>query len=145
MWIAEGILAGLIAGVIMGLISQVGYWTGILKSHLIVIDGKFALEKIRTARSKPAVYATGILIHLVTSMVFGVVYEIIAKLIGFEIRNYWAITIYVFLLWLAMLAIALPAAGQGFLGRKIRGNVWLEQLILHIVFGFSFWWALGII
>jgi hypothetical protein len=44
-----------------------------------------------------------------------------------------------------MLAIALPAAGQGFLGRKIRGHVWLEQLILHIVFGFNFWWALGII
>jgi uncharacterized membrane protein YagU involved in acid resistance len=145
MWIAEGILAGLIAGVIMGLISQIGYWTGILKSHLVIIDGKFALEKIRTASSKPAVYAAGILIHLVTSMVFGVVYEVIAKLIGFEIRNYWAITLYVFLLWLAMLVVALPLAGQGFLGKKIHGYVWLEQLILHIVFGFSFWWALGVI
>jgi hypothetical protein len=144
MWIIEGILAGLVAGVIMGLVSQIGYWTGILKSHLVVIDGKFALEKIKPGNSRPAIYSAGILIHLITSIIFGIVYVVIAKLIGFEVKNYWAVAIYVFLLWLAMLLIALPAAGQGFLGRKIHGYVWLEQLILHIVFGFSFWWALWI-
>jgi hypothetical protein len=144
MWFVQGILAGLIAGLIMGLISQICYWTGILKSHLVVIDGKFAVEKIKLGNSRLAIYVAGSLIHLVTSMVFGVVYVVIAKLIGFEIRNYWAIMLYVFLLWLAMLMIALPVAGQGILGRKIHGHIWMEQLILHIVFGFSFWWALGI-
>jgi hypothetical protein len=47
--------------------------------------------------------------------------------------------------WLAMLVTALPMAGQGFMGKKIHRYVWFEQLILHIVFGFSFRWALGII
>ena len=49
--------------------------------------------------------------------------------------------------WLvaAMLAVALPVAGQGFMGKKIRSSVWLEQLVLHVIFGFSLWWALGIV
>ncbi len=144
MGIIGGILAGLFAGVIMGFISQIGYWLGILKSHLLVIDGDFGLRKIKQPTTTAAVYATGILIHLVTSIIFGIVYVLIAKSIGFEIQSYWAITIYVLILWLAMLLIALPAAGQAVLGRKIHSYVWLEQLILHIIFGFSFWWALGI-
>ena len=145
MWMSDGILAGLIAGVIMGFIAQIGYWLKILKSHLIVIDGDFALRKIKQRRTIPAVYATGILIHLITSIAFGVVYVLMAKLIGFEPRTYWAVSIYAAILWLAMLFTALPMAGQGFMGKKIHRYAWLEQLILHIVFGFSFWWALGVV
>jgi uncharacterized membrane protein YagU involved in acid resistance len=145
MWIIDGILAGLIAGAIMGCISQIGYWLGILKSHLIVIDGDFALRKIRQNATTPAVHFTGVVIHLITSIVFGVIYVLIAKLVGCDLRSIWAIGIYVLILWLAMLFTALPIAGQGFLGNKLHRYVWLEQLILHIIFGFSFWWALGIV
>ena len=145
MWIINGILAGLIAGIIMGCVSQVGYWLGILKSHLIVIDGEFALRKIKQNTSTLAVYVMGVVIHLITSIVFGVIYTLIAQIVGIDIRAVWAIALYVLILWLAMLFAALPIAGQGFMGSKINRYVWLEQLILHIIFGFSFWWALGII
>ena len=89
-----------------------------------------------------AVYATGIVIHLVTSIVLGIIYVLIARLVCMEFRTIWAIIVYVMILWLAMLFTALPLAGQGFLGNKISRYAWLEQLILHIVFGVSFWWAL---
>jgi hypothetical protein len=145
MWLINGILAGLIAGIIMGCISQIGYLIGILKSHLIVIDGKFAFRKISQSTSTPAIYVMGIIIHLITSVAFGVVYALIASIIGFDLRSAWAIFIYVLLLWLAMLFTALPVSGQGIMGKKISRFAWLEQLIHHIVFGFSFWWALGII
>jgi len=42
-----------------------------------------------------------------------------------------------------MLGIALPIAGQGFLGRKIGPASWLEQAALHAIFGLVFWWSLG--
>ena len=144
-WMVDGILAGLIAGVIMGSFSQLGYWLGILKSHLIVIDGKFALSKIKLGTTVQAVYASGILIHLITSIVFGIIYVLIAELVGFELRSIWPIATYVLVLWLTMLFTALPIAGQGFLGNKISRYAWLEQLVLHIIFGFSFWWGLGIV
>ena len=44
-----------------------------------------------------------------------------------------------------MLLTALPVAGQGFFGKKLHRYAWIEQLFLHIVFGLSFWWALGIV
>ena len=58
--IVYGLVAGIIAGVIMGCISQIGYWLGILKSHLIVIDGKFALRKIKMDTTTKAIYSIGI-------------------------------------------------------------------------------------
>ena len=145
MWMVDGILAGLIAGVIMGCISQLGYWLGILKSHLIVIDGKFALRKIKMDTNIRATYSIGIFIHLITSIIFGIIYVLIAELVGFELRGAWPITVYALILWLAMLFSALPIAGQGFMGSKISRYAWLEQLVLHIIFGFSFWWGLGIV
>ncbi len=145
MWIIDGILAGLIAGIIMGIFSQLGYWFGVVKSHLIVVDGAFALRMINRGSGTSATYAVGTIIHVVTSIVFGVVYIAIAQIAAFDVRMSLALTVYVFVLWLAMLAVALPVAGQGFMGKKIRSSVWLEQLVLHIIFGFGLWWALGMV
>jgi hypothetical protein len=145
MWVIDGILAGLIAGVIMGIFSQVGYWVGLVRSHLIAVDGAFALRMINKDNRTSATYAVGTVIHLVTSIVFGIVYVAIAQVAGFDLQWSFAVAVYVFVLWLAMLAVALPIAGQGFMGKKIRSSVWLEQLVLHVIFGFSFWWALGIL
>ena len=145
MWLIDGIVAGLIAGVIMGCISQIGYWLGILKSHLIVIDGEFTLRKLKQKTTTPAIYATGILIHLVTSVVFGIIYVLLAKLIGFSPGSLWTIAVYVLILWLAMLFSALPIAGQGLLGKKASRYAWLEQFFLHVIFAAVFWWALGTI
>lgn len=144
MWVIQGILIGLTAGAIMGIISQLGYWIGWIKSHLIVIDGRFALTKMRQKITTPAIYLVGIAIHLITSIVFACVYVLISNLFGFELRNIPILAAYIFALWLAMLFTALPVAGQGLAGNKIRCYVWLEQLVLHAVFGIGLWWASGI-
>jgi hypothetical protein len=145
MWVLDGVVAGLIAGVFMGIFSQLGYWFGLVNSHLIVIDGAFALRMMKQDVGITTTYAVGIVIHLVTSIAFGFIYVIIAKILDIEVQQVVPIVIYVFILWLAMLVVALPFAGQGFMGNKIRRIVWLEQLVLHLIFGFGFWWALGIV
>jgi uncharacterized membrane protein YagU involved in acid resistance len=145
MWIIEGIIAGVISGILMGVATEIGYRIGLVRSNLVVIDGSFALRMLKRADGTVAVYVLGIIIHLVTSLVFGIVYVVIARLADFDPRLISAVTVYVFILWLAMLAVALPVAGQGFMGSRIRRCVWLEQLVLHAIFGLSFWWALGII
>jgi hypothetical protein len=53
--------------------------------------------------------------------------------------------LYIVMLWLAMLFTALPIASQGIAGRNIGKHVWAEQAMLHIVYGFGFWWALGLV
>jgi hypothetical protein len=145
MWILDGVIAGLVAGILMGIFSQVGYWLGIVRSHLIVIDGAFVLRIMKRSSANRALYVVGIVIHLATSIIFGSVYVAIARIAGFDIQHAGLIALYVFVLWLAMLAIALPIAGQGFMGNKIRRYVWLEQIVLHIIFGFGFWWSLGFV
>lgn len=145
MWFIAGIIGGLIAGAFMAIASQLGYGLGIVKSHLIVIDGAFSLRMLKRDGGTVFIYALGTMIHLVTSMIFGMVYIIIAKVAGFAPTLPLAIIVYVLILWLAMLAVALPIAGQGFMGSKIRHSVWLEQLALHIIFGIGFWWALAIV
>jgi len=145
MWFIAGILGGLIGGIFMAIASQLGHWLGIVKSHLIVIDGAFALRMLKRDGGTSVIYALESMIHLVTSIVFGVVYVIIARIAGFASTMPLAIAVYVLILWLTMLAIALPLAGQGFMGNRIRCSVWLEQLVLHIIFGIGFWWTLGVI
>jgi len=144
MWLIAGIIDGIIAGVFMGIASQLGYWLGIVKSHLVVIDGAFSLRMLKRDGGTVVIYTLGTMIHLVTSVIFGIVYVIIARVAGFDPLLPLAITVYVLILWLAMLAVALPIAGQGFMGNKIRRSVWMEQLVLHAIFGIGFWWALGI-
>jgi hypothetical protein len=144
MWLVAGIIGGIIAGVFMGIASQIGYWLGINRSHLLVIDGAFSLRMLKRDGGTIGVYVLGTVIHLVTSIIFGIVYVIIARVAGFDQLMALAITVYVLILWLAMLTLALPIAGQGFMGNRIRRSVWLEQLVLHVIFGIVFWWALGI-
>ena len=145
MWLVEGLVAGLIAGIFMGIATEIGYRLGLLKANLVIVDGSFALRLMNKSGSGIAVYVLGTVIHLLTSAVFGIVYVILATLFGFDTRLILAIVVYVFVLWVAMLFFALPVAGQGIMGKKISGMVWAEQLVLHIIFGLGFWWALGLL
>ena len=52
------------------------------------------------------------------------------------------ISIYVALLYLSMLFIALPVAGEGLFGRKSGPLAWFEQLILHVVFALLYYGCL---
>ena len=145
MWLVEGLVAGFIAGILMGIATEIGYRFGLLKANLLIVDGSFALRLMNRSESNVAIYVLGIVVHIATSAVFGIFYVILAKLFSFDTMLILAIVIYVFVLWIAMLFVALPVAGQGIIGKKISGIVWIEQLVLHVIFGLGFWWALGLV
>jgi hypothetical protein len=69
-------------------------------------------------------------------------YVIAADFLGFNALSLPLVSLYMVLLWLSMLFIALPLSGEGTLGGKSGPMTWLEQLILHIVFGGLYYMAL---
>jgi hypothetical protein len=144
MWAMEGIFSGLVAGAIMIIISEIAYRFDSIRGNLIIIDGSFAAGILKINRGNIPKYVLGIIVHLVTSAVFGLIYTLILFFTPFDNRKVWILVPYIIVLWLAMLFIALPVAGAGIMGKRFGKYVWAEQLGLHIVFGFAFWWALGL-
>ena len=142
MTLLEGLGAGIIAGIVMGTVSDAGYRIGIFKGSLFIIDGSFAQKMLHMQTHSVMTYLLGIPVHVLTSASFGAGYAFIHHIIGGPSSAGLPIGLYVFLLWLSMLFIALPVAGQGFLGKKIGRFAWLEQLVLHAIFGITFWKAL---
>ena len=138
----EGIVSGLVAGTLMGLISHAGFKLGIFKSSLFIIDGTFVQRILRLKHQAKQAVVLGIPVHLATSMSFGIGYVMPVTIFSLNLLNAWLIMFYTFILWLSMLFVALPTAGQGFLGKKLGPLTWLEQMILHIVFGIGLWGAL---
>jgi len=142
MLLLEGVLAGLAAGILMGLISHTGFKAGMFKSSILIIDGIFVQQRIGLKYSEKRSVLFGVPVHLFTSLSFGLAYAVLINMMQLEPRNGWLIALYVFMLWLSMLFVALPVAGQGFLGRRLGTITWLEQLVLHVVFGIGLWGTL---
>ncbi|OPY66730.1 MAG: hypothetical protein A4E63_02459 [Syntrophorhabdus sp. PtaU1.Bin050] len=139
--IIVGFVSGAAAGVIMGLLSDILFRLKIFKSSLLVVDGAFFFRTLKLQGTARLIYAAGLFIHLITSGVFGALY-ILLSVLGFsatESVSLAAISIYVVLLWLSMLFVALPVAGEGLLGRKSGPLTWFEQLILHVIFLFVYY------
>jgi hypothetical protein len=135
--VLTGFISGALSGVVMGLISHILFQRKVFKSSLIVIDGSFLFRTLNCHGSPLLVGGVGLCIHLVTSGAFGALYFVATALLGLNataVRSFLLISLYVALLWLSMLFIALPVAGEGFLGRKSGALSWLEQLVLHGIF-----------
>jgi hypothetical protein len=135
----EGILSGLIAGILMGLISHTGFKAGIFKSSLFIIDGSFVQNVLRLERGGKKAVLLGIPVHLLTSASFGIGYIVFVTIFKLDLHSGWLIALYTLMLWLSMLFVALPTAGQGVLGRKLGPYTWLEQMVLHVFFAFGLW------
>lgn len=144
MSVFQVVCAAVIAGICMALATEAGYRIGIIRGNLIHVDGEFALKRMGRELSPGLVYLVGAVTHLVASAAFGLVLWIIAEVIDVEANSVGLLAAYVFLLWLAMMFAALPVAGQGVLGRRLAGSVWIEQFFLHIVFFFGMWAMLNI-
>lgn len=142
MWILHGLLAGVLAGTGMIIVSEAGYRSGIIKSHLVVVDGSFAVKLLKISPTLMLVYCSGIVIHLCTGAVFGIVYTGLAYYLNFDTHLLLAFLLYILFLWLAMLFVALPVAGQGFFGNRLGKYTWFEQFVLHCIYGLIFWWSL---
>jgi hypothetical protein len=143
MHLFEGVVSGLAAGIMMGLISHAGFEVGIFKSSIFIIDGMFVLQRIGLLHNENKAVLFGIPVHLFTSVSFGLTYAVLIGILKLELLNRLFIAFYVFMLWLSMLFVALPTAGQGFLGRRLGPLTWLEQLVLHIAFGIGLWGTLN--
>ncbi|MFZ5908304.1 MAG: hypothetical protein ACOYVJ_13050 [Nitrospirota bacterium] len=142
MFLFEGIVAGLAAGMLMGLISHAGLRTGIFRSSLFIIDGTFVQNLLRLEHNEHKAMLIGIPVHLLTSMSFGIGYVMPVSILKLDLLNGWLIALYTLLLWLSMLFVALPTAGQGVLGKKLGTVTWLEQMVIHVVFGVCLWGTL---
>jgi len=143
MIVTEGAVAGILAGILMGLASEACFRTRLFKSSLILVDGEFLFRTVNVKPNNRTRYIAGSVIHLITSGVFGGIYTAAAHLLALTPLSALLVSIYFFVLWLSMLLIALPIAGQGLLGRKAGSATWLEQLILHVVFGAGYYAALA--
>jgi hypothetical protein len=132
--VLTGFISGAVSGIIMGLVSDILFRLNIFKSNLIIIDGSFLFRMLKLKDNPPLRYAAGLCIHLITSGIFGGVYTIATKLLGFYSISFVLVSLYITALWLSMLFIALPIAGEGFLGRKSGPLAWLEQLFFHVIF-----------
>ena len=144
MTVIEAISAAAIAGIAMAILTGLGYRMGMIKANLLIIDGEFTLNLAGVRARQSLVYVVGTAIHLVTSAVFGAVYYAVTYLFAFDPANAMVLAVYVFLLWLAMLFVALPVAGQGLMGRYAAASAWYEQLLLHVVFGVVIWIVLNL-
>jgi hypothetical protein len=129
----------------MGIVSDLAYRLKIFKSSLFIVDGNFLFRFSGAPPSRSRLYAAGIPIHLVTSAVFGAVYSLGTSILALNPFSPGLIAIYFFLLWLSMLFIALPVAGQGVAGRNAHPATWFEQLILHAVFGVAYYRAIQMV
>jgi len=81
-------------------------------------------------------------------VVFWSIYVLASVFLGFDTKtvvSFLVISVYVALLWLSMLFIALPVAGEGFFGRKSSSLAWLEQLILYLVFSLLYFGCLRVL
>jgi hypothetical protein len=137
-----GAVSGLAAGILMGLLSHAGFKAGIFKSSILIIDGMFAQQRAVLKYNKQQAVLFGVPVHLFTSASFGLAYAVLVSILKIKPINGWLIALYVLMLWVSMLFVALPIAGQGLLGRRLGPVTWLEQLALHIVYGIGLWGAL---
>ncbi len=134
----SGFVAGLLAGVIMAAASHIGTKIRLFHASLIEIDGAFVLGRLGLSPNKGAVLLAGTIMHLVTSGVFGAIYLLVTRLMGWEANSGLLVSVYFFILYVSMLFIALPTAGQGMFGRNAGPYTWLDQLVLHVIFGFFY-------
>jgi hypothetical protein len=135
----EGLVSGLAAGILMGLISHAGFKAGIFKSSIFLIDGMFLQQRAGLKYNEHHAVLFGVPVHLFTSVSFGLTYAVLIGILKVDLLNGWLIALYVFMLWLSMLFVALPTAGQGLIGKRLGPFTWFEQLALHIVFAIGLW------
>jgi hypothetical protein len=135
MIILQGIVAGLVGGILMAAVSEAFYQLGAFKSSILIIDGAFVTRFMKRRADTINIYLFGVPVHLLTSTTFGVIYMSGTDMVKWNPRSVWILCTYVTVLWISMLFVALPVAGQGLLGRKGSGFAWAEQLFLHIVYG----------
>jgi hypothetical protein len=138
----DGVVSGLAAGILMGLISHIGFKSGIFRSSIFIIDGTYVQKILRLKQEADKALLLGVPVHLFTSMSFGIGYVVPVSLFKLDLLNGWLTAFYVFILWLSMLFVALPTAGQGVWGRKLGSVTWIEQMALHMVFGVGLWGVL---
>jgi hypothetical protein len=142
--VLKGAIAGAQAGIVMAFVSEAAFRLRIFGSSLLLIDGAFAYRLSKKKIHPAYMYLAGIPIHLATSSVFGAVYVGAVTLLKLPICSPYGVSLYFTFLYLSMLFLALPIAGQGMAGKRAGRQTWFEQAVLHIVFGLGYYLLLRI-
>ena len=92
---------------------------------------------------KSEVFLTGLLFHICTGFLFGLVYILFVEqdwlFVTHRPFSFVSFIVYAFLSWLATGLVIYPALRMGIFGLKEGKHVWIETLVTHLLLGLCMW------
>jgi len=89
------------------------------------------------------VFVVGLLLHLITAGLYGLLYVLFAKndffLFPHDPYSLLSMIVFALVLWFWINIVILPLIGLGFFGNKEGGTVWFETLISLLLEGSILW------
>jgi fructose-specific phosphotransferase system IIC component len=115
--------------------------SGRVKNAPVLVDVKtiFGLK----IRHRHEVFFIGLLLHLVTGFLFGLVYIVFVHqkwlFVTQSPYTFSSIIIYALLSWVVAGTVLYPLLRMGWFGLKEGRYVWMETIISHVVIGLGLW------
>jgi drug/metabolite transporter (DMT)-like permease len=131
-----GLFAGLLAVLFTTVVNILGRRVGLLPEPM---DMKYMAEfLIDPAQFPAAAFALGIIVHLVSGGIIGIVYV-------YLIKSWTPITGMLFMVadWLVMMLVLFPLTGRGFFGSNIGPVMAVATFILNLLYGAAIGWLAG--
>ncbi len=119
-WVIAGLVRGIIAGIVFAMFEMIvaaimgqGFFAPLMMIGAIVL-GQGALPMPKPTIGLSTIVLVGIAVHMVLSMVYGVVFGAFASSVGFLRNNRWALigvaTVFGFALWIVNFYVVAPIA-----------------------------------
>ena len=96
-WVIAGLVGGIIAGIVFAMFEMIvaaimgdGFFAPLMMIGAIVL-GQGALPMPEPTIGLPTIVPVGIAVHMVLSMLYGVVFGAVASSVGFLRNNRWAL------------------------------------------------------
>lgn len=129
--VGNGVLAGLTATLVMTFLMILGRYFKIAQFSFSQSLGKTLLgPKSKDKFARPF----GFVIHLLVGTGWGIIYVILADLLGFGV-NVISGVIFGLIPWLAMMLVFLPSLGAGLFGERFDKRLKDSLLLFHIFYG----------
>ena len=117
-WVIAGLVGGIIAGIVFAMFEMImaaimgdGFFAPLMMIGAIVL-GQGALPMPEPTIGLSTIVPVGIAVHMVLSMLYGVVFGAVASSVGFLRNNRWALigvaTVFGFALWIVNFYVVAP-------------------------------------
>ncbi len=124
-WVIAGLVGGIIAGIVFAMFEMIvaaimgdGFFAPLMMIGAIVL-GQGALPMPEPTIGLTTIVPVGIAVHMVLSMIYGVVFGAVASSVGFLRNNRWAligaVTVFGFALWIVNFYVVAPILFPWFL------------------------------